>query len=66
MPIVSLIIHFACSAFLGAKGSDVLAAVEPLDGPYITRLCELVGRLKIWLSVGGFPEIAAVDAGTTI
>lgn len=41
---------------MGTKATDVLAAAEPLSGPYLTALGLLAGRLNIWLSVGGFPE----------
>jgi deaminated glutathione amidase len=54
-----------CSSFIGGgiddipKNSapiDAVAASEKLDGTYALALCELASRLKIWLSVGGFPE----------
>jgi deaminated glutathione amidase len=57
-----------CSSFIGGgvdnipKNSapiDAVTASEKLDGTYARALCELASRLKIWLSVGGFPETIA-------
>lgn len=59
-----------CSSFIGGgiddttKNSTPIDAVtvsEKLDGPYAQALCELASRLKIWLSVGGFPETIAQE-----
>lgn len=59
-----------CSSFIGGgiddmeKNSTPIDAVtvsEKLDGPYALALCELASRLKIWLSVGGFPETIAQE-----
>ena len=47
---------------MGASATDVLAASEPLSGPYLAELGRLAGRLSIWLSVGGFPESVPGDA----
>lgn len=55
-----------CSSFIGGGTDDVnknraqvdaAIASEKLDGPYTLALCELASRLKVWLSVGGFPEM---------
>ena len=57
-----------CSSFIGggtddiAKNSapiDAVTVSEKLDGPYALALCDLASRLKIWISVGGFPETIA-------
>jgi deaminated glutathione amidase len=51
-----------CFAFIGRKGEDALAIMEPLDGPLMTRYRDLARAKNIWLSLGGFPELGP-DAG---
>ena len=45
-----------CFAFIGVKGTDALAVMEPLDGPLLGRYRELAAKHRLWLSLGGFPE----------
>ena len=45
-----------CFAFIGVKGTDALAVMEPLDGPLLGRYRELAARHRLWLSLGGFAE----------
>ena len=45
-----------CFAFIGVKGTDALAVMEPLDGPLLGRYRELAAKRRLWLSLGGFPE----------
>ena len=45
-----------CFAFIGVKGADALAVMEPLDGPLLGRYRELAAKHRLWLSLGGFPE----------
>ena len=45
-----------CFAFIGVKGTDALAVMEPMDGPLLGRYRELAAKHRLWLSLGGFPE----------
>ena len=45
-----------CFAFIGVKGTDALAVMEPLDGPLLGRYRELAAIHRLWLSLGGFAE----------
>ena len=45
-----------CFAFIGVKGTDALAVMEPLDGPLLGRYRELAAKHRLWLSLGGFAE----------
>ena len=45
-----------CFAFIGVKGTDALAVMEPMDGPLLGRYLELAAKHRLWLSLGGFPE----------
>ena len=45
-----------CFAFIGVKGTDALAVMEPLNGPLLGRYRELAAKNGLWLSLGGFPE----------
>ena len=57
-----------CSSFIGGGShAEIIGhnhpknasdASETLEGPYAQALCQLASRLNVWLSVGGFPEIA--------
>ena len=67
----SLIALPECSSFIGGGNQaeiiggnhpkDAYTASETLEGPYAQALCQLASRLNVWLSVGGFPEIAKND-----
>ena len=45
-----------CFAFIGVKGTDALAVMEPLNGPLLGRYRELAAKHGLWLSLGGFAE----------
>ena len=45
-----------CFAFIGVKGTDALAVMEPLNGPLLGRYRELAAKNGLWLSLGGFAE----------
>ena len=45
-----------CFAFIGMKGTDALAVMEPLNGPLLGRYRELAAKHGLWLSLGGFAE----------
>jgi predicted amidohydrolase len=45
-----------CFNFIGSSGSESVSIAEPLDGPIITRYCQLARDQTIWLSLGGFQE----------
>ena len=45
-----------CFAFIGVKGTDALAVMEPMDGPLLGRYRELAAKHGLWLSLGGFAE----------
>ena len=45
-----------CFAFIGVKGTDALAVMEPLNGPLLGRYRELAAKNGLGRSLGGFAE----------
>lgn len=43
-------------AFLGMDEHETFSAAEAIEGPSIERLRDCAKKLRIWLSLGGFPE----------
>ena len=46
-------------AFMGGSDAERLNGAEPLDGPIISGLAQVARRLKVTLTLGGFPERSA-------
>lgn len=42
--------------FIGTHFTQSLQAAEPLNGPTITKYCELAKQEKLWLSLGGMKK----------
>lgn len=45
-----------CFDFIGANKHEAIEAAESLDGPLVTRYCDLAKSLNVWLSLGGMHQ----------
>mmetsp|Transcript_54312 Transcript_54312/g.126463 ORF Transcript_54312/g.126463 Transcript_54312/m.126463 type:complete len:295 (-) Transcript_54312:41-925(-) len=51
-----------CFSFIGARPGEAQAAAEPLSGPTMRRYLDLAKGHQVWLSLGGFQEVAEQHA----
>ena len=51
-----------CFHFIGAAAEESVAIAEPVEGPAIARYGELARAHGVWLSLGGFQEVAEAEA----
>ena len=57
-----------CFHFIGDANTKSIEVAEKMDEktqmfPSIKKYCELASKLKVGLSLGGFPEVSSVDPG---
>ncbi|CAM9992987.1 unnamed protein product [Scytosiphon promiscuus] len=51
-----------CFSFIGEHWTDTVKAAEPLNGPSMTRYCDLAKDHGLWLSLGGFQETVPAES----